>query len=233
MGLAKETLDLRERSGMDIETIFRAGLNLIPYLGGTLEVILFSNKDKKEIAKIITFLVIVQEQLIKLDDNKLDKSYLKTDEFYFLLKRTLDLIKTETRSEKIHKIKAFLLKSMLKEEFAPRHEVDKEYILLKIEKLELSHFRILEWYFQNNFLEPTQIGSEYKDRKEELGKITVYYKEFENDLMVNGLLEDISSGRFGGGHLYVPSALCKVIWNFIKYDDETLTEETNSKQENK
>ena len=77
---------------------------------------------------------------------------------------------------------------------------------------------MIQWYFDNKFLEARQLGSEYQHKKEEsFSKMTQFYKEFENDLMVNGLLEDSSGGRMGEGHYYFPSKLCKVIYNFVKY----------------
>ena len=150
----------------------------------------------------------------------MDKEFLKSSEAYIIFKNTLEKIRLEHREIKIQLFKNFILKSSLLEEFAPRENIDREYILSKIDILDVPHFEIIKWYFDNKFLESRLIGSDYSTKKEEeLIKITNYYKEFENDLMVNGLLEDVSSGRLGGGHFYIPSALCKVIYEFIRYDD--------------
>ena len=195
-------------------------MNFFPY-GGLIEKLIFANKDKQEVKQIKKFLYLVSIQLDKIEDKKLDKNFLNSEEAYILFKRILEKVRLESRETKIHLFKNFLLKSMLSEEFAPRNDIDKEYILSKIETLDVEQFAILKWYFDNNFLESRQLGSEYGHRKKlELAQLSRYYKEFENDLMVYGLLEDVSAGRMGSGmHYYVPSSLGKVVYNFIKYDD--------------
>lgn len=205
--------------GWDIETIFRGFLSLAP-CGGLIEKLLFANKDKKEIKKIIAFLYILGSQLQKIGSEKLDKEFLKSDEFYILLKTSLEKIKYQLREEKIHLFKNFLIKCSLKKEYADNHELEKTYLLNKLENIDILHFQILEWYFNNNFLNTQEIGAHYTKQKiEELSKLTKYYKEYENDLVALGFLEDVSSGRIGGGHFSIPSTLGKVFFNFIQYDD--------------
>lgn len=215
-GLSTEIKDIP--NGWDVELVIRSLMNIFPWWG-LMDNLIFANRDKKEIKQIINFLYIVSNQLDKLNKEKLDKQFLESDEAYVLFKKTLEKIKLEHRETKIHLLKNFLLKSTLLEEFAPREDIDKNYILSKIDELDTPHFLIIKWYFDNKYLKSEQLGSEYATKKEkELINISKYYKEFENDLMVNGLLED-DSGRLGGGHYYFPSDLCKVIYRFIKYDD--------------
>lgn len=207
-------------AGWDVETVFRSAMNIFPWWG-VVDNLLFANKDKKEQEQIVNFLWIVGCQLRKLEEEKLDKEFLKSEEAYVLFKQTLERIKFESKEEKIQMLKSFLLKSTLQETFAPRDHVEKEYILSKIIELDIPHLNILKWYFDNKFLSSAGVGSDYSQRKpKELSLISKYYKEFENDLMVAGLLEDVSAGRLGSAeHYYVPSSLGKVVFNFIKYDD--------------
>lgn len=215
--LAHKILELPE--GWTFETISRCGINFLPY-GGVIEKLVFANKDKKERQQILKFLYLFAVQLSKLQSDKIDEDFFNSEEGYVIFKKTLEKVRLEHRETKIQLFRNFLLKSFMKEEFAQRENIDKEYILSKIDNLDVAHFLIIKWYFDNKFITSNMVGSDYSHRKkEEFVKITKYYKEFENDLMVNGLLEDISGGRVGGGHFYIPSNICKIIYHFIKYDD--------------
>ena len=192
-----------------------------PCLYYTKKKLIFANKDKKEIKQIVLFLYLVYDQLSKIKKEKLDLVYLKSDEFYVLFKKTLDKIKYENKFDKIQLFRNFILKSAIKGEGSHIENNTKNYILNKLEGLTLQHFQILDWYFQNNYLNSNAIGSEYHERKnKELPNITPLWSVYENDLDSLGFLHDNSSGRLGGGGTYYyPSQIGKIFYKFIRYDD--------------
>lgn len=205
--------------GLDVEVAIRGLINLIPTVGGCIEKFLFANKDKREKKQILFFLYILYGQLHKIGREKIDLDYLKTDEFYVLFKRILDKVRYEHRQEKIQLFKNFLIKSSFKKEFAPTEGIDKEYMLHRLGNLNLIHFQIIEWYFKNGYTSKN-LGAEYMRRKNKgLSKFSKYHKEYENDLASIGFFESTSANIVAGGHYYMPSSLCKIFYDFIKYDD--------------
>ena len=209
-------------AGWDIETISRSLINLIPGIGGAVETLLFANKDKKEIQKIISFLFILGKQFKKLEKNNLNIDYLKSDEYYFLLKRVLERIKYEFKYEKIQLFKNLLIKAAIIN--PDNQDLSYEYILSKIENLDVNHILIIKWYFDNSvFYKPNENYSKYANLKKiELPKITKYFIDYENDLAKDGWLESPGGAVMSDDsrtHYYYLSDIAIKIHAILKYDD--------------
>ncbi|MCR4335804.1 MAG: hypothetical protein NUV57_04685 [archaeon] len=216
--LAKEVQEIP--SGWDAETGFRIVLQIIPYVGGALEKILFANKDKKEKKQLAYFIYLLAVQLEKIDKNKLDESYLESDEFYVLIKRTFEKIRFEAQQEKILLFRNFILNSALKKTNS-RVDFSKEYMLNKLDNLTLEHFQILDWYFKNNLLNAPKNNSESQKKKQtELPKISKHWEVYEIDLASAGLFSRESGARFSLNPVYWPSELGKQFYHFIQYAED-------------
>lgn len=100
---SKGTIDLVKDSitGLDVEQGLRLFLNIIPYVGGAIDQLVYGNKDKKELEKIKSFIKILVLRLNSVLEEKIDKNYFKSEEFYILIKKILNRIRYESREEKL------------------------------------------------------------------------------------------------------------------------------------
>ncbi|NCP71969.1 hypothetical protein GW835_01065 [archaeon] len=201
--------------GLDPETILRGLIQLIP-AGGLIEKYLFANKDKNEIKKIYYFLYCYYIQINKIiedNKNKIDQKYLKTEQFYNLFKQCIEKIRFETEISKIQLFKNFLINASI----LNNKNIDKEYILSKLDNISLNHFEIIDWYYKYNYIIITGIGSEYDQNKKKIKLKYSYFDSYENDLATIGFLNKING--LGSVERYYLTKLGLDFYNFIKYDD--------------
>ena len=72
-------------------SIFRAGINAIPYIGGSLDILLTTGVQRKSQERFEKFLNELEKQLKNVEENKLNYSYLESEEFYDLFIQTSNL----------------------------------------------------------------------------------------------------------------------------------------------
>lgn len=177
----------------DVEAKSRGVLTVIPLVGGLLEKLLFHNRDKQEIKQLAIYILDVEKEIYRLGESKIDKDYLNTEEFYCLFKKILDKVRFQSREYKIKFFRNFLLNSIRKD----TKKINFNYILDKVDLLELEHFEVLEWYKNNGYNTPNMVGSNYDSMKHgDLGKISEFYIDLENDLSVVGFLSLIQRERY-------------------------------------
>jgi hypothetical protein len=89
-------------------TTLRAGVTLIPYIGGALDV-LFSHKGQEIMnERIESAFQKVKDEAQKLDESKIDYDFLESEEFFDIVYRTFDEIR-KTRLKEKHKLFARIL----------------------------------------------------------------------------------------------------------------------------
>ncbi|MFA5763886.1 MAG: hypothetical protein WC915_03660 [archaeon] len=172
--------------------------------------------DRKEKLQLCKLLLGFCEQFSKIDKNKIDYDYLKTDEFYLLFKKVLEKVRLESREDKIKLFRNFILNSTKNSEKFKK--VDKRYLLDKLDLLNLDNMKILKWYKDNNY-DHIQETYQYSHKRTEMLKEFVFAGELENDLVVAGFLSDNSAGRLGGGKYFVLTSLGKIFYDFIQHDE--------------
>lgn len=199
---------------VDAEGGIRLLLTFVPTIGGALDRILFGNKDKKEIEKIKFLLFHLGLAFKKVDDSKLDKEYLESDEYYALFKRILEKIKFEHRQEKIIGYRNFLVNCSILDS---RIGIDTNYLLSKLDSVDKEHLEILNFYYDNKFDSVNTVGSDYDNIKKQLKNISKFFHVYETDLVNAGFLIQTTSP--GGPYFrYYLSDLGKEFLRFIKYD---------------
>lgn len=152
----------------DTEAKGRGILSSLP-LGGLIDKLLFHNKDKKEVKQLAIYILDIENELSKLDQSKLDKDFLKTEEFYCLFKKILEKIRFESKTNRIKYFRNFLLNSMKRD----KQKINFNYYLDKIDVLEIEHLQIMEWYINKKYDLPNRIGSKFdSDRSNELPNIS-------------------------------------------------------------
>ncbi len=198
----------------DSENKLRILINMLP-AGGAIDKLLFDNKDKKEIQQIINYIKDISEKIETIEDDKIDKKFFDSDEFYCIFKQSLEYIRYEFQKEKIKLFRNLIINGITKE----RPPITLKYYLDKIHSLELEHFQILEWYNKKGYNKANIIGSEYDHlKKEELPKISKYHVSLENDLSSIGFLSIVNVEAYQR-HRYMISPIGIEFLDFIYLDD--------------
>lgn len=195
------------------ENKLRALLSLAPW-GGFIDKLLFYNRDKVEVEKIKDFLIDLSNEVSKLAKNKIDKTFLESEEFYYLLKNALEKIRFERLVEKGKLFRNFVINSLN----PSARTVNLTYYFDKLDNLEMSHFGIIEWYYKNNYTSGG-IGSEYDNcKKRELPKISSIYVQLENDLSALGFLSMVQVDAYQN-HRYMLSPTGKFLFEFVQHEE--------------
>ena len=181
--------------------------------GNLIDLLIFQNKDKKEIEQIKKLLNNLSLRYNDLNNEKLDEDYIMSEEFYIVFKRILERVKFEHRDEKICLYGSFLFNCTIKSQIG----VNKDYLLKKLDLIEIEHFKIMKFYLENNFNRPSAVGSDYDNNKKIFQKtINSYYHVYETDLVNFGFLIEIDNPN--STKRYYLSDLGIEFLNFIKYE---------------
>ena len=116
--------------------IFRAIINAVPYIGGSLDTLMTSDIQKKSMERFENFINLFSKEISEIKQDKLDYNFLKSEEFYDLYIQTLNLvIKTRLR-EKIRAYSKILASSLITE---TQNEINPEDIVNIIGNLTETH----------------------------------------------------------------------------------------------
>jgi hypothetical protein len=150
----------------------------------------------------------------ELDESKLDKEFLNSDDFYILFKKTFDKMRFESREEKILMYKNFLVNSSLK---SSNLAISKSYLFSKVDVIELEHFKIMKYYLDHGYTRVGSVGSEYDRRGKDLKEIIPNFEVYETDLENFGFLKIIQVS--GGENRYMLNELGIAFLEFINYKE--------------
>lgn len=98
------------------ETIISAGLNLIPYVGGSLASIYNSSKKEKELERLDHFYKEVSDEIAGFNNelqNKLKNSIHDEEYLSMLIEKTSNKVAKEARENKIKSLKEFFVNALL------------------------------------------------------------------------------------------------------------------------
>ncbi len=209
VGLFKELLiNLR-----DTETKIRALLALTS-IGGMIDKLLFANRDKQEVKQIKDFLNDFSKQIETIGIEKCDNEFFNSKEFHFLFKNILEKVRLEYKEEKIKLFRNFLLNCLKKD----RPRIDFHYYLGKLDVLQLEHFEIIEWYYENKYTHGG-FGSDYDSiKKMNLPSISENYISLENDLNALGFLSLVQVDA-NQNHRYFLSPIGEQLFEFIQHNE--------------
>ncbi len=213
---AKPIFDLIKKipsQSLDVEQGIRILLNLAP-VGGAIEKLIFANKDKKEIEQIKFMLSLLGLAYKEIDATKLDKEYMASDDFYCLFKKLFEKMRFENRKEKLMLYKNFLVNSTLKNIGLG---IDKNYLLNKLDVIELEHFRIMKYYFDKKYTRPQAVGSDADRRGEDLVSISPHFETYETDLVNFGFFKIIQVNT--GENRYILQKLGVDFITFVDYSE--------------
>jgi hypothetical protein len=81
------------------QTVIRAGVVALPWIGGVVGEILFGHRDRAKAAKVGAFLEELKVRLHDIDEEKIDFAYLETEDFADLLEAVLGRAKHARKEE--------------------------------------------------------------------------------------------------------------------------------------
>jgi hypothetical protein len=131
---------LDKTSGSDIlATAFRAAVDAIPIVGGSLSTLVDQMIPDWKLKRLLTFVAELALDIESLQD-KLDKDYIKTEEFGYIFEQTFRAVLQEHQNEKLQALKNVLLNSMVRKDV---NQEMKEYMLNTLRKLDSIHMRFI------------------------------------------------------------------------------------------
>jgi hypothetical protein len=129
--------------------IIRSLVNLIPYIGSSLDVLITSKIQELSWKRLQAYLEQLRVQFEKVDDSKIDWSYLNSEEFYDLFLQTSYSV-IRTRSEDKIKLYSKILRNAVTREFKdPLGTEDLVSIIENLSQNDISFIKILSEFFMN------------------------------------------------------------------------------------
>lgn len=168
--------------------ILRAGVNAIPYIGGSLDILLTSDIQRKSQERFLNFLNELESQIKKIDEKKIDNEFLKSEEFYDLFIQSSNLA-VRTRLHEKTKAYAKILTSSLTSKFDTN--INAEDILNIVEGLTENDIKLIRLITEYSKLKDAEkMSSEIVFGAGSFYKIS---KDYKSDLILVGLLRLIKS----------------------------------------
>jgi len=144
----------------EFDTWKKGIIGAVPYFGEFLNNALRTRDDSENI-KILSFYFDLDSQFQKLEEDTIKKDYLKSDEFYCLIKKIIEKVRLEHDETTRKLARNFVLNSIRKD----KPTIDYRYYAEKIFEINIEHLNILEWYYNHNWDAPNKIGSDYDSQK--------------------------------------------------------------------
>ncbi|MDA2922244.1 hypothetical protein MYX07_03175, partial [Patescibacteria group bacterium AH-259-L07] len=92
----------------------RASLLAIPYIGGTLDFLIFGKASELRLKRLENFINDLRDDFKKISKQSIDQEYLKSEEFSFICEEVIRRAVREYNKSKINLYRKFLEKSVLK-----------------------------------------------------------------------------------------------------------------------
>jgi hypothetical protein len=128
------------------QVIIRAGINAIPFVGGSIDVILSSLGQKFVIKRIEDFITELKSEVELLESQKINHDFLNSEEGFDLIVKSFNSASKTRQREKL-RIYAKILKNALTSGKA--YEEDEPEIFLKIvEELSIKEFKVATLLFK-------------------------------------------------------------------------------------
>jgi len=207
------------------QTIIRAGINLIPFIGGALDVLLSSSGQNFVIRRLESFISELNNQISQLDENKINKDFLRTEEGFDLLIKSFESASKTRQIEKL-KLYAKIIKGSLLsgKEY---QEDDPELYLKIVEELSVKELRVAKFLYEskNQSVIDRNFARPQNGFKNDSLWLSNKYPEFNKDELVTifvrlertGLIKELVGGYsdYTGGHYQINPLFIKFI-DFIE-----------------
>ncbi|MEJ1221740.1 hypothetical protein [Sediminicola sp. 1XM1-17] len=177
-------------------TLFRAGVNAIPYVGGTLDILLSSGIQKKSQERFQSLLSELEYQLKCIEGDKLNYTYLESEEFYDLFVQISNLAVRTRLQEKI-KIYANILTSSLILEF--QNNTKAEDVLNIIEGLTENDIILIKLI--SEYLELDNADKVNSNKVFSSSSFSNFSNDFTEEFIIIGLLRLLKNSLIFKNHV--------------------------------
>jgi len=135
-------------------TWLRALINLIPHIGSSLDIILASRGEIHK-KRMFEFLKNLKEELSNIEEEKIDKAYLETEEFSDILLKLMEASMKSRDREKIRLYAKFLRGAVLIQDRSQVPLEDYLATLVELTPIELEVARTIFFQQQSTSCKPT------------------------------------------------------------------------------
>lgn len=210
------------------QTVVRAIINAIPYVGSSLDIILSSSGQKFIIERIEKFINEFKEEISQLQETQLNKRYLETEEGFDLIVKAFNSAARTRQQEKL-KLYARIIKGALTE--GKEYEEDEPEIFLKIvEELSVKELRVAKYLYELKEIKKKKPDDDNPNKKQDRMTndawwLSKHYPEFDKGELVSilvrlektGLIKELVGSflDYGGGQ-YLINPLFRRFMNFIE-----------------
>lgn len=171
----------------------------IPYVGGTLDTWFFSKARKVKEQRLTSFLKRLDSKYRELEEKKIDKRFIETEEFLYLLEIVLEKILREHREEKRELLAQALVNST---KTVNSDYGNKELIFRLISDLDPLHIHVLRDAYSHQEWDTAKIGNIDREKVEERliqrGFSKTLISLAFNSLVSSGLIYRIDLQPIGG-----------------------------------
>jgi hypothetical protein len=209
------------------QTVVRAAINAIPYVGGSLDILLSSSGQNFVIRRIETFISELNDQLGQLDKSKVNHDFLQTEEGFDLVVKAFNSASRTRQNEKL-KLYAKIIKGALTEG-KEYQEDDPELYLQIIEELSVNELRVAKCLYELKEVKKKNPEQDNPNGKQDgmtndAWWLSKQYPEFDKDELVSifvrlertGLIKELVGSFLGyGGGQYLINPLFKKFIDFI------------------
>ena len=125
----------------------RTAVQLIPYIGGALDMIISAEGIRIQKERVENFLNELKEGMNKLSEEKIDKEFLESEEFFSLFQMTIEKVIRNYEKQKIGYFRNIFVNSVkvnLSETYY------KEGFINKLSNLSVIHIGILKFYHERD-----------------------------------------------------------------------------------
>lgn len=207
------------------QILVRAGINVIPFVGGSLDILLSSSGQNFVIKRIETFINELNEQVSQLTNDKINKDFLTTEQGFDLIVKAFSSASRTRQQEKL-KMYARIVRGTLTEgkDFA---EDEPEMFLRIIEELTVKEFRVARCLYKLKETKDQQGVDDGIDRgNNDADWLSNKHREFDKEELISifvrlertGLIRELVGmylGYMGGRYLINP-----LFTKFMTFIDE-------------
>lgn len=200
------------------QTLIRSLINLIPNVGGSLDLLLSSSGEGFVIRRIEKFISELNEQIGELTESKINRDFLEKEEGFDLIVKAFNCASRTRQNEKL-KLYAKIIKGALTEGKEYQEE-DPELYLQIIEELSVKELRVAKCLYELKEIKKINFEEENPDKTSENNSndaawLSSKYPEFDTDELVSifvrlertGLIKELVGNYFdyeGGQYLINP-----------------------------
>jgi hypothetical protein len=206
-------------------TLLRATINLIPYIGGSLDVV-FASRGTLTQKRIVEFLESLKEEMSHIKEERIDTAYLQSPEFSDIIFKLIEASLRTRDREKTRLYAKFLRGAVLLQNRNQSSLEDYLATLIELTPIELEVARTIYQQQHNSELEPNESILQWawrKGWKDLPNQVASVSKEDLPFILLrierSGLVKEVTGSYIGyDGGVFVVTDTFRKLMHFI--DDE-------------